>query len=85
MGLQDIQNGSPQYECITPLRMLLMKEKYPKRWEEEVQPMEAHVDCRQGLPEWTSEHVNVVEFLRRKCNLANRLKHTFIVLDTDHS
>lgn len=64
--------ASPQFECITPLRMLLAKEKQAARWEREVAEMEAHTEERKAQPDWATEHINVVEFLRRKCRLAER-------------
>lgn len=64
---------SPQYECITPLRMLLAKERHPIRWNVEVVDLMAHTEDRKTQPDWTIEHVNVVQFLRGKCKLADRL------------
>lgn len=63
---------SPQYECITPLRLLLTKEKDPTRWKEEVEKMESHKADRKELPDWEIEHVNIVNFLIEKCKLGNR-------------
>lgn len=71
-------NGSPQLECITPLRMLLRKEREPALWDAEVRDMEAHTEIRQVEADWQNEHINVVEFLRRKCNLADRYVMYFI-------
>nr|CAI5861452.1 unnamed protein product [Callosobruchus analis] len=58
-----------QYECITPLRVLIMKEKDPKRWEAEIQPMEAHNDIRKTKPIWEFNQHNVVDYLRGPCKL----------------
>lgn len=32
----DCTDINPQYECITPLRVLLAKKRYPERWNKEV-------------------------------------------------
>ncbi|XP_046674781.1 SET domain-containing protein SmydA-8-like [Homalodisca vitripennis] len=71
-------NGSPQYECITPLRMLLNKEKAPDRWQAEIDEMEAHTEERKAQSEWKTEQINVVEFLRKKCRLAERFSEDII-------
>ncbi|KAJ8953591.1 hypothetical protein NQ318_003014 [Aromia moschata] len=68
-----------QYECITPLRVLLAKEKDPKRWEEEVKFMEPHNDVRKEKPIWEFNQHNVVEYLRGPCKLdrfSEELIHT---------
>ncbi|XP_054268705.1 SET domain-containing protein SmydA-8 [Macrosteles quadrilineatus] len=65
-------NGSPQFECITPLRVLLQRDRDPERWEAEVKDLEAHTEGRKTDPDWEIEQVNVVEFLRNKCKLADR-------------
>jgi len=69
---EQLTNGSPQFECITPLRVLLQKDKDPERWEAEVKDLEAHSDSRKNDPDWDIEQVNVVEFLRNKCKLADK-------------
>ena len=58
-----------QYECITPLRVLLAKEKDLKRWQEEVEMMEAHNDIRKKRPLWQFNQTNVVGYLRGPCKL----------------
>lgn len=67
--VEDPSQVTPQYECITPLRVLLAKEADPKRWEEEIQHMESHDDIRKKLPIWEYNSVNVVSFLRGPCKL----------------
>lgn len=67
--VEDPTQATPQYECITPLRVLLAKEANPKRWEEEIQYMESHDEIRRQLPIWEFNRVNVVEFLRGPCKL----------------
>ncbi|XP_014610022.1 PREDICTED: protein msta, isoform B [Polistes canadensis] len=63
---QNNENGIPQLECITPLRLLLESLKNPERWEKEVKNMEAHNKMRIQKPHWKSDHVNVVEYLRKQ-------------------
>lgn len=68
-----------QYECITPLRVLLAKEKYPERWEKEIIPMEAHLKERRDKPIWKFNQVNIVEYLRGPCKcdrFSEELIHT---------
>lgn len=63
------ENGIPQLECITPLRLLLESERNPERWEKEVKEMEAHNKERSGKKQWRSDHVNVVDYLRKQLKL----------------
>lgn len=63
------ENGVPQLECITPLRLLLESEKSPERWNEEVKDMEAHNKIRSQKEHWKSDQVNVVEYLRKQLKL----------------
>jgi hypothetical protein len=65
-------DACPQLNCITPLRLLLAKESNPKRWESEVKFMEAHNEERRETPIWKNNQINVVEYLRSACKLANR-------------
>ncbi|XP_076240125.1 uncharacterized protein LOC143182785 [Calliopsis andreniformis] len=68
-ALQDPnENGVPQLECITPLRLLLESERNPERYNAEVKDMEAHNKIRCKKEHWKSDQVNIVEYLR------NRLK-----------
>lgn len=67
--VEDPTNVCLQYECITPLRVLLAKEKEPKRWQEEIEPMEAHNDIRKTKPIWEYNQTNIVEYLRGPCKL----------------
>lgn len=50
-------------------RVLLAKEKYPKRWDEEVAAMESHNDKRKEKPIWAFNQNNVVQYLRGPCKL----------------
>lgn len=62
-------NGIPQLECITPLRLLLESERSSERWNKEVKNMEAHNKIRSKREHWKSDHVNVVEYLRKQLKL----------------
>ncbi|CAG9858601.1 unnamed protein product [Phyllotreta striolata] len=67
--VDDLSEVNLQYECITPLRLLLAKEKNPTRWKEEIEHMEAHNDIRKQRPIWNFNQHNVVEYLRSACKL----------------
>ncbi|XP_066992473.2 uncharacterized protein [Anabrus simplex] len=70
--VEDWEAPCPQLECITPLRLLLARDKQKERWEAEVQQMEAHNDERKETPGWEANEVNVVQFLRNACKLADK-------------
>ncbi|XP_066587688.1 uncharacterized protein [Prorops nasuta] len=63
------ENGIPQLECITPLRLLLESEKSPDRWNEEVKTMETHNQKRCKGDQWKLDNVNIVEYLRNRLKL----------------
>ncbi|KAL0107048.1 hypothetical protein PUN28_015540 [Cardiocondyla obscurior] len=63
------ENGVPQLECITPLRLLLESERNVERWNKEVKNMEAHNKIRCKKPQWKSDHVNIVDYLRKRLKL----------------
>ncbi|KOC67670.1 Protein msta, isoform B, partial [Habropoda laboriosa] len=63
------ENGVPQLECITPLRLLLESEKSPETWNNEVKNMEAHNKIRSQKAHWKSDQVNVVEYIRNRLKL----------------
>ncbi|XP_076163460.1 SET domain-containing protein SmydA-8 isoform X2 [Ptiloglossa arizonensis] len=71
------ENGVPQLECITPLRLLLESEKSPEKWKNEIKDMEAHNKIRSQKKHWKSDHVNVVEYLRNRLKL-NRFSEELI-------
>ncbi|XP_066259823.1 SET domain-containing protein SmydA-8-like [Euwallacea similis] len=78
-AVEDPSDVCLQYECITPLRVLLVKEKDPKRWEEEVSFMEAHNEERKSRPVWGFNQHNVVEYIRGPCKqeqFSEELIHT---------
>ncbi|XP_044258666.1 SET domain-containing protein SmydA-8-like [Tribolium madens] len=60
-----------QYEGITPLRMLLAKEKDPKRWLEEIEGLESKNEIRKI-------NTKIVDFVRNVCKLefCDTLIHT---------
>ncbi|KAJ1521110.1 hypothetical protein ONE63_002812 [Megalurothrips usitatus] len=62
----------PQYECISPLRLLLAGEREPARWDAEVKALMTHSERRRQNPQWAANQVNVVDFLRKKCKLEAR-------------
>ncbi|XP_043249623.1 SET domain-containing protein SmydA-8-like [Colletes gigas] len=62
-------NGVPQLECITPLRLLLESERNPEKWNKGVKDMEAHNKIRSQKEHWKSDHVNVVEYLRKRLKI----------------
>ncbi|XP_011868644.1 PREDICTED: protein msta, isoform B-like isoform X2 [Vollenhovia emeryi] len=63
------ENGVPQLECITPLRLLLESERNVARWNKEVKNMEAHNKIRCQKPQWKSDQVNIVDYLRKRLKL----------------
>ena len=63
------RTGLPQYECITPLRMLLASEKDTERWNSEIKDMEAHNKKRCEKKQWQTDHVNIVEYIRKRLKL----------------
>ncbi|CAK9831508.1 SET domain-containing protein SmydA-8, isoform A [Anthophora retusa] len=63
------ENGVPQLECVTPLRLLLQSEKSPEIWNSEVKTMESHNKIRSQKPHWKSDQVNVVEYIRNRLKL----------------
>ncbi|KAL3274161.1 hypothetical protein HHI36_015575 [Cryptolaemus montrouzieri] len=67
--MEDCSQICLQYECITPLRVLLAKEKNPQRWNDEVAPMQSHIDKRKEKPIWNFNQINIVEYIRGPCKL----------------
>ncbi|XP_014482026.1 PREDICTED: protein msta, isoform B [Dinoponera quadriceps] len=63
------ENGVPQLECITPLRLLLESERNVERWNSEVKDMETHNKIRCQKSQWKSDHVNIVDYLRKRLKL----------------
>ncbi|KAF4530660.1 hypothetical protein B566_EDAN004899 [Ephemera danica] len=66
----------PQLECITPLRLLL--NTHTDRWRDEVSLMETHEKERRDSSDWKADQVNIVNFLRRYCRLADSYSEELI-------
>ncbi|XP_034666044.1 SET domain-containing protein SmydA-8 isoform X1 [Drosophila subobscura] len=70
----------PQLDCVLPLRVLLAKEANPKRWENEVAPMEHHESERRHNEDvWHADLVNIAQYLRGPCKLASRFSEELIM------
>ncbi|XP_022921191.2 SET domain-containing protein SmydA-8-like [Onthophagus taurus] len=67
MNVQDPYAPCLQYECITPLRVLLAKEKHPDIWDKHVNCMEAHLNDRKEKEIWKFNTINIVGYLRGTC------------------
>lgn len=50
--VEDATAINAQYECITPLRVLLEMERNKSRWEKEVEIMETHTEERKKSDIW---------------------------------
>lgn len=70
------KNGAcAQLDCITPLRVLLTKDKDLERWTKEVEPMESHDEERRKSKLYEIDQNNVVNYLIKhcKCNYSEEL------------
>lgn len=76
--VENCMDSCPQQNCITPLRLLLAKDSNPERWETEVKLMEAHNDERKETYIWENNQINVVDYLRNVCKLADRFDEELI-------
>ncbi|KAJ0174527.1 hypothetical protein K1T71_009635 [Dendrolimus kikuchii] len=76
--VEDWTASSPQLDCITPLRVLLAKEKHPERWALELEPMETHTEARQKRPTWDADQINIAEFLVDHCKLGHRFDKVLV-------
>ncbi|XP_013148245.1 PREDICTED: protein msta, isoform A [Papilio polytes] len=70
--------SAPQLDCITPLRLLLAKEKDSERWQKELEMMEVHSEARQQRPLWSVDQVNIVNFLVVHCKLGDRFSKELV-------
>ncbi|GBP68563.1 SET domain-containing protein SmydA-8, isoform A, partial [Eumeta japonica] len=70
--VRDWTAGTPQLDCITPLRLLIAKEQDPDRWTRELEEMETHTEERRRRPTWDADQTNVAGFLVDHCKLAGR-------------
>ncbi|XP_059048745.1 SET domain-containing protein SmydA-8 isoform X1 [Achroia grisella] len=71
-NVNDWTASAPQLDCITPLRLLLAKEKDPERWQQELNVMETHNEARQQRPSWAADQANIVDFLVDHCKLGRK-------------
>ncbi|KAM3965851.1 SET and MYND domain containing, arthropod-specific, member 3 [Aphomia sociella] len=71
-SVEDWTASAPQLDCITPLRLLLAKEKDPERWQQELDVMETHTEARMQRPTWSADQINIVDFLVDHCKLGSR-------------
>jgi len=68
INIVDFSKAHPVYECITPLRILLMKENRPKDYQA-FESLETHVEDRRDGDLWRVNQNNVVDFLRYVCQM----------------
>lgn len=59
-------------------RILLQKEKNPKRWENEVSKMEYHPEIRKNTDAYNTDNTNIVGYLRGPCKLKDRFTEELI-------
>lgn len=58
----------------------MAKEANPERWDNEVAPMEHHKEERQRDADvWHADRVNIAQYLRGPCQLANRFSEELIM------
>ncbi|CAG4960117.1 unnamed protein product [Parnassius apollo] len=76
--VEDWTASAPQLDCITPLRLLLAKEKDPVRWQQELEVMEVHKEARQQRSTWRVDQVNIVDFLIDHCKLGGRFNKELV-------
>lgn len=58
---------APEYCCITPLRLLALKDKEPELWDRVQMLMDHDDDRRKEEDYWKMFQVNAVDFLRQVC------------------
>ncbi|XP_053610478.1 SET domain-containing protein SmydA-8 [Plodia interpunctella] len=76
--VEDWTASAPQLDCITPLRLLLAKEKDPERWQRELEPMETHTEARRERPTWSVDQVNIADFLVDHCKLGSKFDRELV-------
>ncbi|XP_018006371.2 SET domain-containing protein SmydA-8 [Hyalella azteca] len=85
LNLADFGDKNPVYECILPLRCLMLREADPSKWST-LQAMESHDEIRQKSDFWDIEQINVCDFLRKqaKVEYSDALMHTICgILDVN--
>lgn len=71
ISINDMSKSHPVYQCITPLRGILLKNTQPKLFEA-FSGLVHHNDLRRQTQMWRIYQVNIVQFLRNVCGLANQ-------------
>ncbi|XP_063704203.1 SET domain-containing protein SmydA-8-like [Culicoides brevitarsis] len=77
-NVADSTKPCPQFECITPLRVLLAIEKNPKFFEQQVSLMEYHDVARRASAFWDADQQNIVNFLLTRCKFEGRFARELI-------
>lgn len=77
-SVRDSSKACPQFECITPLRVLLAIERNPKYFEQQVSLMEYHDKARRESIFWAVDQVNIVNLLLGPCKLERRFSRELI-------
>lgn len=57
-----------QYDCVLPLRILLLSEKSPEKWKI-IEKLNSFVDIRRENMIWRKEQTYIVKYIRQKCKL----------------
>lgn len=60
------KNDFHQYDCILPLRLLLLIEKQPDQWKH-IEGLNSFEDVRRDDASWAKERIYVVKYIRQKC------------------
>ncbi|XP_055531487.1 SET domain-containing protein SmydA-8 [Wyeomyia smithii] len=68
MSLQHFYVPHPVYQCVTPLRCLLLAETAPAKWQELIK-LESHEEQRRGSKQWRDDREGVAKLIPRffKC------------------
>ncbi|XP_057378366.1 SET domain-containing protein SmydA-8-like [Daphnia carinata] len=69
--ITDMTKSHPVYQCISPLRGLLLKTTHPKLFEA-FKGLEDHNNLRRQTEFWGVYQVNVVKFLHKVCELSDQ-------------
>lgn len=68
-GVPDPEEICHQLDCITPLRVLLARDRDLDRWTREIEVMEDHEQERKASSTWAADDTNIVQYLRGPCKL----------------
>uniref|UniRef100_A0A336M3G2 CSON011387 protein n=1 Tax=Culicoides sonorensis TaxID=179676 RepID=A0A336M3G2_CULSO len=74
----DSTKPCPQFECITPMRLLLAIERNPEYYEKQVSLMEFHDEARRKSPFWEMDQNNIVNLLLGPCKFKGRFLREMI-------